>query len=120
MGISSEEDIGRSKFVLDSEAPHAGLYAYHGVIRFSENSTSGTRTETVGINELLLRGCILRNTQWVVGLVVYTGQDTKIMLNGGATPSKRSRIERETNFNVIGEWMDVCLVFIRLVDARTQ
>lgn len=62
------------------------------------------RTETAGINELFLHGCILRNTQWMVGLVVYTGQDKKIMMNRGAAPSKRIRIDRETGFNVIGEW----------------
>jgi phospholipid-translocating ATPase len=50
------------------------------------------RAEPVSINEMLLRGCALRNTAWVVGLVVFTGADTKIMLNGGDTPSKRSKV----------------------------
>lgn len=54
----------------------------------------------VSINDVLLRGCVLRNTEWAIGLVVYTGTDTKIMLNSGDTPSKRSRIEIETNFHV--------------------
>jgi magnesium-transporting ATPase (P-type) len=43
----------------------------------------------------------VRNTVGIIGLVVFTGADTKIMLNGGETPSKRSKIEKETNFNVI-------------------
>lgn len=30
---------------------------------------------------LLLRGSQLRNTEWVVGLVVYTGMETKVMMN---------------------------------------
>ncbi|KZV96713.1 phospholipid-translocating P-type ATPase [Exidia glandulosa HHB12029] len=42
-----------------------------------------------------------RNVNWVVGLVVFTGADSKILLNGGDTPSKRSKIEKETNFNVV-------------------
>jgi phospholipid-translocating ATPase len=57
--------------------------------------------EPVTITNLLLRGCTVRNTNWIIGLVAFTGADTKIMLNGGDTPSKRSKIEKETNFNVI-------------------
>ncbi|KIY47695.1 phospholipid-translocating P-type ATPase [Fistulina hepatica ATCC 64428] len=99
--IQTEDDIERCSFVLDSEPPHANLYVYRGTCRFNDPVTGQSRQEPVGINELLLRGCSLRNTDWVVGLVVFTGADTKIMLNGGDTPSKRSKIELETNFNVI-------------------
>ena len=47
-------------------------------------------------------------------MVVFTGADTKIMLNGGDTPSKRSKIEKETNFNVI---VNFVLLFIMCVIA---
>ncbi|KAL7750740.1 phospholipid transporting ATPase [Sorochytrium milnesiophthora] len=55
----------------------------------------------LGVNSLLLRGCYLRNTEWVIGLVVYTGSESKISLNGGATPSKQTRIERLLNPQVV-------------------
>jgi phospholipid-translocating ATPase len=99
--MSSEEDIERSSFVLDSEPAHQNLYVYHGVLRYKDATTGAQKQEPVTINELLLRGCAIRNTSWVVGLVVFTGADTKIMLNGGDAPTKRSKIEVETNFNVI-------------------
>ncbi|KAH7907450.1 hypothetical protein BJ138DRAFT_1160138 [Hygrophoropsis aurantiaca] len=99
--LSSEEDIEKSSFVLDSEPPHQNLYIYNGVLRYTDPTTQEERKEGVTINELLLRGCTLRNTAWVVGLVVFTGADTKIYLNGGKTPSKRSKIEKETNYNVV-------------------
>jgi phospholipid-translocating ATPase len=100
-GIKSEEDVERSSFYLDSEGPHANLYLYHGVLHYKDPLTGDEKQEVLSSNELLLRGCAIRNTAWVIGLVVFTGPDTKIMLNGGDTPSKRSKIEKETNFNVI-------------------
>lgn len=98
--IISEEDIARCSFVIDSEPPHANLYLYNAIMRYTDPS-GAERQEAITINQLLLRGCTLRNSNWVIGLVVFTGADTKIMLNGGDTPSKRSKIEKETNFNVI-------------------
>jgi phospholipid-translocating ATPase len=99
--ILSEEDIERSAFVLDSEPPHPNLYLYNGILRFQDPTSGQSKNEPVTINEMVLRGCSIRNTAWVIGLVVFTGKDTKIMLNGGDTPSKRSKIEKETNFNVV-------------------
>jgi phospholipid-translocating ATPase len=81
------------------------LYLYHGVLRYKDATTNEEKQEPVTINEFLLRGCAVRNTSWIIGLVVFTGSDTKIMLNGGDAPTKRSKIEVETNFNVIVNFM---------------
>jgi phospholipid-translocating ATPase len=108
--ISSEEDIERSSFALDSEPPHQNLYVYRGVLRYKDATTNEEKQEPVTINEFLLRGCAVRNTSWIIGLVVFTGADTKIMLNGGDAPSKRSKIEVETNFNVIVNFMVLLLM----------
>ncbi|KAL2919206.1 hypothetical protein HK105_201481 [Polyrhizophydium stewartii] len=51
----------------------------------------------ISIDSMLLRGCVLRNTDWITGVVVYTGPETKIRLNSGETPHKRSMIEEQTN-----------------------
>ncbi|TFK47398.1 phospholipid-translocating P-type ATPase [Heliocybe sulcata] len=123
--ITSEDDVERSSFVVDSEPPHQNLYLFHGVLKYKDPVSGEPKQESVSINEFLLRGTTVRNTTWIVGLVVYTGADTKIMLNGGGTPSKRSKIERETNFNVV---MNFLILFIMcavtailsgLMDART-
>jgi phospholipid-translocating ATPase len=110
--ILSEGDIERSAFVLDSEPPQPNLYLYNGVLRFQDRNSVQLKSEPVTINEMVLRGCSIRNTAWVIGLVVFTGKDTKIMLNGGDTPSKRSKIERETNFNVIVNFVLLLLMCI--------
>ena len=73
------------------------------------------KQEPVSVNELLLRGCAIRNTVFVIGHVVFTASDTKIMLNGGDTPSKQNKIEKETNPNVI----NFCVLSIMCVTAAS-
>ncbi|KAJ2700305.1 phospholipid transporting ATPase, partial [Coemansia spiralis] len=53
------------------------------------------------ISNVLLRGMTVRNTDWLVGLVMYTGDQSKIVLNSGPSPQKRSRIERIMNVQVL-------------------
>lgn len=83
-GISSEEDVERARFSVDVEPPNPNLYTFQALLRYSSGGSD--KLETATINEILLRGCTLRNSSWVIGLVVFTGSDTKIMLNGGDTP----------------------------------
>ena len=118
------KDCERAEFVLESGAPDPNLYSYSGVARWSQKNAASPgepgkeMAEPVTINNLLLRGCSLRNTEWVLGVVAFTGQETKIMLNSGITPSKRSRITRELNWDVIYNF--VILFFMCLVAGLVQ
>lgn len=48
----------------------------------------------LGMKQLLLRGCRLRNTDWIIGIVVFTGLETKLMQQAKAKKLKRSKVER--------------------------
>lgn len=74
----------------------------------------------VGNEGLLLRGCVLRNTPWVIGVTVYTGPDTKLMLNTGGTPSKRTRIERQLNPQIILIFGLLFVICISCAIVQTQ
>ncbi|KAI8601931.1 hypothetical protein EDD21DRAFT_373196 [Dissophora ornata] len=109
-GLRTPADIERAAFYVESEAPHANLYSYQGALKWlisdgadmpAGNRVVHNKTESITINEILLRGCVLRNTEHVIGMVLFTGTDTKIMLNSGDTPSKRSRIEKDLNFHIV-------------------
>ncbi|KAJ1938325.1 phospholipid transporting ATPase, partial [Linderina pennispora] len=74
----------------------------------SPKPAAGSR-DPLNVDNLLLRGSVLRNTRWAVGVAIFTGDDTKIMMNAGETPSKRSRIERMMNYQVLSQF---CLLFV--------
>lgn len=106
--IKHSYDVEQSIFSVECEPPNPALYTFNGVLKWEQRSDRNNamsnfvpRSEPISINNLLLRGSSLRNTKWVIGVVVYTGAESKIMLNSGQTPAKRSRLTRELNINVV-------------------
>lgn len=117
--LKHARDCERSQFIIESEPPQPNLYKYNGAIKWRQRVPWDVKpepremSEPISIDNMLLRGCNLRNTDWALGVVVFTGHDTKIMMNAGITPSKRARIARELNFNVIcnfGILLIMCLI----------
>lgn len=47
--------------------------------------------------QLLYRGARLKNTKWIYGLCIYTGRNTKIMMNSDSSSEKMSQIENKVN-----------------------
>ncbi|CAJ0750755.1 3796_t:CDS:10 [Entrophospora sp. SA101] len=112
--INSAKDCTQLKFYIESEAPNSNLYSYsaklvliqnksvqQGEIQEEEAIDEEKRIVPLDVNNLLLRAHVIRNTKWVIAITIFTGIETKIMLNSGETPSKRSRIEKEMNHEVI-------------------
>ena len=62
----------------------------------------GNQSFSLDNDKVLLRGCVLRNTSWCFGLVLFAGPDTKLMMNGGKATFKRTRIDELTNVLIIG------------------
>lgn len=73
--------------------------------------------EPLGMNQLLMRGCVLKNVKHIFGLVVYTGHDTKIMLNSKPAPSKVSSVLKKMNkilYSVFIFQILICVFFAAL------
>ncbi|XP_071756362.1 phospholipid-transporting ATPase IA isoform X6 [Centroberyx gerrardi] len=98
---------------MECESPNRHLYEFVGNIRLDGHSTM-----PLGPDQILLRGAQLRNTQWVHGIVVYTGHDTKLMQNSTRPPLKLSNVERITNFQILV--LFGCLLAISLVCSIGQ
>jgi magnesium-transporting ATPase (P-type) len=55
----------------------------------------------LGPNNLLLKGSKLMNTEYVYGICVYTGHETKMMKNSAPARSKKSEVEVKMNNFII-------------------
>lgn len=80
------------------EKPNADINKFVGKISLKTSEVKAY--SELSHKNLLLRGTKLKNTEWVVGITVYTGKNTKIMKNGCNASSKISNIERRVN-NII-------------------
>uniref|UniRef100_A0A8C5KYQ5 Phospholipid-transporting ATPase n=1 Tax=Jaculus jaculus TaxID=51337 RepID=A0A8C5KYQ5_JACJA len=98
--VTSElgEDISRlASFdgIVVCEAPNNKLDKFMGVLSWKDSKHS------LSNQKIILRGCILRNTSWCFGMVIFAGPDTKLMQNSGKTKFKRTNIDRLMNTLVL-------------------
>jgi phospholipid-transporting ATPase len=109
---------------VECEHPNDKIYAFEGKLVTHGERIGGESVEVVsapgdavplGPEQLLLRGAILRNTDWLIGLVVYTGSHTKLMQNSKPRRFKMTKMERECNKQMI--WVFVFLIMLSIVSA---
>jgi len=68
------------------------------------NEAAGARRLTrmpVSSEQLLLRGCKLRNVDFAYALVVYTGRDSKVLSASASVPAKAAQLEVAVNRIVV-------------------
>uniref|UniRef100_A0A3B3UCQ1 Phospholipid-transporting ATPase n=1 Tax=Poecilia latipinna TaxID=48699 RepID=A0A3B3UCQ1_9TELE len=111
--IKDIDNLMRLSGRMECESPNRHLYEFVGNIRLVGHSTV-----PLGPDQILLRGAQLRNTQWIHGVVVYTGHDTKLMQNSTRPPLKLSNVERITNFQILV--LFGCLLAISLICSIGQ
>ncbi|GAA5808257.1 hypothetical protein MFLAVUS_001645 [Mucor flavus] len=113
---SGADCLSDCHFYVEAGAPSPDLYKFSGTLVTLEKScdkwTEKNKTP-VEIENILLRGHVIRNTKWAIAVVLFTGTDTKIMLNSGETPSKRSAMDKQMNqeiFIAFGVLFLLCLI----------
>ena len=95
---------------VECAVPNRHLYEFVGNIR-----PSGRIALPLGPEQLLLRGAVLKNTRWVFGMVVYTGHETKLMLNSKTAPLKRSTVEKIVNKQIL--MLFILLIVLSLIST---
>lgn len=98
--FQQDSSFQKFKAIIKCEDPNAYLYSFIGNIEL-EN-----QLYPLSPQQILLRDSKLRNTDFIYGVAIFTGHDTKVMQNSTDPPSKRSKTEKR---------MDKIIFFLFLV-----
>jgi magnesium-transporting ATPase (P-type) len=90
------DSVNRLKASMIYENPNSDLGKFNG--RFKINSKVDYAATS---KQLFQKGTILKNTPWAIGVVVYTGKETKIILNSQKQSSKTSHLEILVNVLIL-------------------
>ncbi|KAK6317747.1 hypothetical protein J4Q44_G00110380 [Coregonus suidteri] len=91
------------------EPPNNKLDRFTGTLYWRDNKYP------LDNEKMLLRGCVLRNTDWCFGMVIFAGLQTKLMQNCGRTKFKRTSIDKLMNTLVL--WIFGFLVCMGVILA---
>jgi magnesium-transporting ATPase (P-type) len=86
---------------IECEQPSADLYKFDGIIdikfqskkRFEYRVSLDAKQILLKGSLFFIKGAVLRNTDWILGIVVYTGHNTKLILNSKSPRQKLSYLE---------------------------
>ncbi|CDW72469.1 cation transport atpase [Stylonychia lemnae] len=86
-----------------SDSTNASQYNFTANMYLHQSSNRQNVIKRVQIDEkqLILRGCKVKNTKWVMGLIIAAGHDTNLMRNTIKLINKKSFINRDLNLQVI-------------------
>ena len=85
-----------------ADQPNPELYSLNGKIHLKYNNNILLNSDQLKVidipldsKQLLLKGAKLKNTQWVIGIVVYSGLNCKIMKNSKDPVTKYSSMQKD-------------------------
>ncbi|KAM9225592.1 phospholipid-transporting ATPase IC [Dugong dugon] len=92
--LQKENTLATFDGFIECEEPNNRLDKFTGTLFWKNKSFP------LDADKILLRGCVIRNTDVCHGLVIFAGADTKIMKNSGKTRFKRTKIDYLMNYMV--------------------
>ena len=104
-----EDDCFDLRGTIICDFPNENLNAWNGKIRELDNNEIDC-----DINNIILKGCVLKNTDYICGIIVYSGKNTKIMKNAKNVKGKSSKVLHIMNkllYSVFIFEISLCIIF---------
>uniref|UniRef100_A0A3Q3ICE6 Phospholipid-transporting ATPase n=1 Tax=Monopterus albus TaxID=43700 RepID=A0A3Q3ICE6_MONAL len=111
--LQEEHQLADFDALIDCEEPNNRLDKFMGTMLWQR------QRYPLDLDNMLLRGCTIRNTDVCHGLVIFAGADTKIMKNSGKTRFKRTKIDELMNYAVYTIFVLLILVAAGLAIGHT-
>lgn len=115
----SKDTLSEFSGTIMCDKPNESLEYWDGNV----HSSALDQTLNCSIKNTILRGCTLKNTDYCFGIVLYVGQETKIMMNSKKAPRKVSKVMLTMNYmlyTVFAFQIGLVLVFAGLSYKWTQ
>jgi phospholipid-transporting ATPase len=130
---SIEYELHKVQGEIECELPNENLSSWKGKVTVTSGLKSNNKKQTnieeaanierenlnnnpiyCKISNIILKGCVLKNTDYICGIVVYSGKNTKIMKNSKSARIKVSSVLKIMNrllYSLFVFQMALCLTF---------
>jgi magnesium-transporting ATPase (P-type) len=95
---TSLHDLSNLYSTITCQPPNNQLYKFVGKFKFNDKE----KEHAIEVEQILLRGAKLKNTKYIYGISIYTGKHSKLMMNSEDAPHKMSKMEKVTNYAILG------------------
>jgi phospholipid-transporting ATPase len=105
--LAQEQSSSLVDMSVNCDLPNKYLEHFQGVYTIKDDKIP------LAPGNILLRGTQLRNTEFVIGVAIYTGHESKIMQNNSKAPMKVSQVAIATNketFVAFGTQLALCIM----------
>ena len=108
--VANRENVITIEGIIQCDLPNPSLYMLNGRTNMRFNGIGNEFP--LDAKNLLLKGAKLRNTEWIIGIIIYTGHNCKLMKNAKDPIIKMSSVESLLNKLLVGILCVQCLLSI--------
>lgn len=99
-----------------ADKPNDNINSWNGLLKLNYNNNE-YKDIYLDLKNIVLKGCVLKNTDYCIGVVIYSGKNTKIMKNSKLAINKVSNVLKMMNkllYSLLFFQFIICLGFALL------